>query len=102
MSNRTAIANGKDQIVQQAAADAAAVQDAVNLVAVIGAFHRHLLALSRGGVCTDDINNHPVSIAFVSKLHSLCRMSHSREYAAFKAIEKLQVGESAEYEVIPL
>ena len=79
MSRRTAVANGADPVQQQAAADASAVQDAVNLVAVVGCFHCHLLALHRSGVCGDDLINHPVSLAFVSKLNSLCRMTLDRE-----------------------
>jgi hypothetical protein len=100
--SKTTIAHGKDQIVQKAAADASAVQDACNLIAIVGCFHRHLLALRQVGVCGDDLNNHPVSIAFVSKLNSLCRMSLARESAAFDAIERLERGEDAEFEVIPL
>ena len=99
---KTAIANGQNKVVQKAAADASQVQDAVNLVAIVGCFHRHLLALHRAGVSGDDLNNHPVSIAFVSKLNSLCRMSLDREMAAFEAIDKLQKGETVEYPVIPL
>ena len=38
MSNRTAVANGADPIQQQAASDSNAVQDACNLVAVVGCF----------------------------------------------------------------
>jgi hypothetical protein len=102
MSKRTAVANGADSVQQQAAADASAVQDAVNLVAVVGCFHRHLLALHRSGVCGDDLINHSVSVAFVSKLNSLCRMSLDREMAAFSAINRLERGEAVEYEVIPL
>lgn len=99
---KTAIANGQNEAVQKAAADACAVQDAVNLVAIVGCFHRHLLALRQAGVCGDDLNNHPVSIAFVSKLNSLCRMSLARESAAFDAIDRLQRGEEVEFDVIPL
>jgi len=99
---KTAIANGQNEAVQKAAADACAVQDAVNLVAIVGCFHRHLLALRQVNVCGDDLNNHSVSIAFVSKLNSLCRMSLARESAAFDAIDRLQRGENAEFEVVPL
>ena len=102
MSNRTAVANGADPVQQKAAADANAVQDACNLVAVVGCFHRHLLALHRSGVCGDDIINHPVSLAFTSKLNSLCRMTLEREMSALGAIDKIEQGESIEYEVIPL
>jgi len=99
---RTTIANGHNEIIQKAAADAVAVQDAVNLIAIVGSFHRHLQALRQVGVCGDDLNNHPISIAFVSKFYSLCRLSLARESAAFDAIEKLQRGEDVEFEVIPL
>jgi hypothetical protein len=99
---KTAIAHGHDEAVQKAAADANAVQDACNLVAVVGCIHRHLLALRQAGICGDDLINHPVAIAFTSKLNSLCRMSLAREMAAFDAIDKLQRGEDVEYEVIPL
>ena len=99
---KIATANGQDEIVQKASADANAVQDAVNLVAVVGCFHRHLQALHRKGISGDELINHPVSIAFVSKLNSLCRLSLERESAAFDAIAKLQCGEETEYEVIPI
>ena len=99
---RTDIANGADPIQQKAADDANAVQDGCNLVAIVGAFHRHLLALSHSGVCGDDLNNHPIALAFVSKLNSLCRMTDEREMAALRAIDHIQQGDSVEYEVIPL
>lgn len=102
MSNRTAVVNGSDPVQQQAAADANAVQDACNLVAVVGCFHRHLLALHRNGVCGNELFNHPVALSFVSKLNSLCRMTTSRELAALGAIDRIERGESVEYEVMPL
>src|SRR5580692_7429824 len=102
MPNRTALANGADPVQQKAAADANAVQDAVNLVAVVGSFHRNLLALHHSGVCGDDLMNHPVSIAFTSKLTSLCRMTLDREMAALSAIDRLERGQAVEYEVIPI
>jgi len=102
MSKRFSIANGGDPIQQRAAADANAVQDAVNLVAIVGCFHRHLLDLHRSGTCGDDLINHPVSLAFTSKLNSLCRMSLDRELAALDAISRIEISEQVEYEVIPL
>lgn len=101
-TTRTAIANGADPVQQKAAADANAVQDACNLVAIVGAFHRHLLELHRSGVFGDNLINHPVALAFVSKLNSLCRMTTERELAALSAIDQIKRGESVEYEVIPL
>lgn len=102
MSKRIAVANGGDPIQQRAAADANSVQDAVNLVAIIGCFHRHLLDLQRSGICGDDLINHPVSLAFTSKLNSLCRMSFARELAALEAVSRIEISEQVEYEVIPL
>ena len=102
MSKRIAIANGADPVQQQAAADANAVQDACNLMAVVGCFHRHLLTLHRSGVCGDDLINHPVALSFVSKLNSLCRMTTDREMAALGAIDLIEKGDAVEYEVIPL
>jgi hypothetical protein len=102
MSKRTAVANGADPVQMQAASDGNAVQDACNLVAVVGCFHRHLLALHRSGICGDDLINHPVALSFVSKLNSLCRMTTDREMAALGTIAEIEKGESVEYEVIPL
>jgi hypothetical protein len=102
MSKRSAVANGADAIQQHAAADANAVQDACNLVAVVGCFHRHLLAMHRSGVCGDDLINHPVSLAFVSKLTSLCQLTPIREMAALGDIERIERGELVTYHVIPL
>jgi len=96
------IANGTDPIQQRAAADANAIQDACNLTAIVGCFHRHLLALHRSGVCGDDLINHPVALAFVSKLTSLCRMNLEREMAALGAIDRIEKGQAVEYQVIPL
>lgn len=97
-----AVANGADERQRKAAADANQVQGAVNLTAIVGSFHRHLLALREAGVGGDALINHPVSLTFVSKLNSLCRMNFDREMAAFNAIEQIERGEQAEYEVIPL
>ncbi len=102
MLNRTAVANGADPVQQKAAADANAVQDACNPVAVVGCFHRHLLALHRSGVCGDDLMNHSIFLGFVSKLNSLCRMTTDREMAALGAIDRIERGEAVEYEVIPV
>ncbi len=102
MNQTTSIADGNIPAVKSAAQDANAIQDAVNLVAIVGCFHRHLIALRQTGLGGDGLNNHPVSLAFVSKLNSLCRMTTEREMAAFSALDRIEQGETAEYEVIPL
>ena len=98
----TAIANGTVEAQRKAASDAREVQDGVNIIAIIGAFHRHLVAMRDSGICGDKLNNHPVSIAFVSKLNSLCRLTNGREIAALIAIDHIEHGETVEYEVIPI
>ncbi len=100
MSNATA--DGSQDVQRKAAADAVQVQDAVNLTAIVGAWHRHLLAMHRDGTCGDNLINHPVSLAFTSKLNSLCRMTFEREMAALRAIDQIEQGEAVEHEVIPL
>ena len=102
MSNATAIADGTKEVERKAASDAVQVQDAVNLTAIVGAWQRHLLAMHRAGICGDDLINHPINLAFVSKLNSLCRMTFEREMAALRAIDQIERGEAVEYEVIPL
>ena len=97
-----AIANGANEAERKAASDANAVQSGCNLIAIVGAFHRHLLAMRDSGICGDNLNNHPVSLAFTSKLVALCRMTDAREMAALIAIDRIEHEESVEYEVIPL
>jgi len=98
----TTTADGSNEVERKAASDANAVQDGVNIVAIVGAFHRHLLAMHRAGICGDDLINHPVSLAFTSKLNSLCRMTLEREMAALSAVAQIETGEAVEFEVIPL
>jgi hypothetical protein len=102
MPIRSAVACGADDVQRRAASDAVAVQDAVNLIAVVGCFHRHLLALHAANIYGDDLINHPVALAFTSKLNSLCRMTPSRELAALGGIDQIAAGESVEYETIPI
>ena len=102
MSTAIAVAAGSKEVQRKAANDAEQDQDAVTLTAIVGAWHRHLLALHRAGTCGDDLINHPVSLAFTSKLNSLCRMTFEREMAALRAIDQIERGEAIQYEVLPL
>ena len=102
MPTRSAVASGALEVQRYAASDAVAVQDAVNIVAVVNCFSRHLNALHDANVYGDDLMNHPVALSFVSKLNSLCRMTPSRELAALGAIDQIAAGEAVEYEVIPV
>lgn len=99
---QTAMANGSDEIQRKAASDANAVQDGVNIVAIVGSFHRHLLALHSSGIRGDDLINHPVALSFTSKLNSLCRMNLEREMNALGSLRRIEQGEAVEYEVIPI
>ena len=102
MSITTAVADGGNEVERKAASDAVQVQDAVNLTAIVGAWHRHLLAMHGAGIYGDTLINHPINLAFVSKLNSLCRMTFEREMAALRAIDQIERGEAVEFEVISL
>nr|ADY58574.1 hypothetical protein Plabr_0953 [Rubinisphaera brasiliensis DSM 5305] len=101
-TTKTAVANGADEVQRKAASDSDAVQSGVNIVAIVGSFHRHMLALQQNGVRGDELFNHPVALSFTSKLNSLCRMTHDRELDALSAVRRIEQGESVEYDVIPL
>lgn len=101
MKTRLAVANGSNDVERKAARDANTVQDAVNLIAIVGVFHRHLVALSQASIGGDELSNHPVVLAFTSKINSLCRMTSDREMTALAAVERIAAGESVTYEVIP-
>ena len=102
MNSCKAVADGSDPAQRRAAVDAARVQDAVNLVAIVNAWQRHLAAMHEAGISGDELNNHPVNLAFISKLNSLCRMNFDREMAALGVIDQIKEGEPVEYDVIPL
>jgi hypothetical protein len=98
----TAIADGKIGQVQEAAQFAVEVQDACNLYAIANAWLGHLKALREAGAHGDLLNNHPVVLAFVSTLNSLCRLNLARELASHDLCDKLASGEAVEYEIISL
>lgn len=102
MRKQIAKSDGNNECLMKAASDAIAVQDAVNMIAVAGSFHRHLKSMRETGMSGDELNNHPVTICYASKISSLCRMTADREANAFDAIEKLAIGEEVRYEVIPI
>ena len=72
MKQQIATSDGNNECLNKAASDAIAVQDAVNMIAVAGSFHRHLKAMRETGMSGDELNNHPVTICFSSKISSLC------------------------------
>ena len=91
----TAIANGANEAERKAAKDANEVQDGCNLIAIVGGFHRHLIAMRDSGVCGDCLNNHPVTLAFISKFVALCRLTNGREIAALIAVDRIENGEKS-------
>ena len=74
MPKTTAVANGANDVERQAAQDANAIQDACNLVAIVGCWHGHLVALHRAGIGGDALINHPTSLAFVSSVASALKV----------------------------
>lgn len=92
-----------DEATQQAARNAAAVQDAVNLRAIVAQLLEDIDSMRRtAGLDGNGVNNHPVVLAYVSKLNSLCRMTTEREMAALQAIDQLAQGQDVECEVLPI
>jgi len=63
------------------------VQDACNLIAVIGSFHRAMKELRENGITnTDDLNKHPVCVLYCDKImhltdHSYARLNHAYDLA---------------------
>lgn len=101
-ATKTAVANGAGEVQRKAASDADAVENGVNIVAIVESFHRHRLALQQSEVRGEELFNRPVALSFTSKLNSLCRMTHDRELDALGAIRRIERDETVECEAIPL
>ena len=92
-----------DPTTRQAAKYAQLVQNGVNLRAIVAQLLRDIDAMRQSqNLDGDAINNHPVVLAYVSKLVSLTRLTTDREMAALAAIDQLADGEDVESEVISL
>ncbi|PQO30112.1 hypothetical protein [Blastopirellula marina] len=92
-----------DNATRQAAKYAQLVQNGVNLRAIVAQMLRDIDAMRQSqNLNGDAINNHPVVLAYVSKLNSLTRLTTDREMAALAAIDHLASGEDVESDVIPL
>jgi len=62
------------------AKDAILVQDACNLSGVVISFQRVLHELHDRGLSTTEINTHPLSVMYASKIDSLTGRDFSRAY----------------------
>lgn len=92
-----------DDATRQAAKSAQLVQNGINLRAIVAQMLRDIDAMRQSqNLDGDAMNNHPVVLAYVSKLVSLTRLTTDREMAALAAIDQLASGEDVESEVIPL
>ena len=92
-----------DEATRQAAKYAQLIQNGVNLRAIVAQMLRDIDAMRLSqNLDGDAINNHPVVLAYISKLVSLTRLTTDREMAALAAIDRLAEGEDVETEVIPL
>ena len=80
------------------------IQDACNLRALVSHWLGHLDAMRADGITGDLLNNHPSTLAFVSKLTSLARMDNTREMKALGICHGILLGEQTlePYEVIEL
>ena len=92
-----------DEATKQAAKYSQLVQNGVNLRAIVAQMLRDIDAMRQSqNLDGDTINNHPIVLAYVSKLVSLTRLNTDREMAALAAIDQLANGHDVEAEVIPL
>lgn len=92
-----------DTATRRAAKYAQLVQNGVNLRAIVAQMLRDIDAMRQSqNLDGDAISNHPVVLAYISKLVSLTRLTTDREMAALAAIDQLADGEDVESEVIPL
>ena len=93
---------------QELAKTAWQIQDACNLRAVVNEMDKVLDELSASGCFGDDLQNHPIVIAYVSKLMSLTRIEsqNSRGFGwhqdGLGLCLELSEGKDVEYEVIPI
>jgi hypothetical protein len=91
--------------VERAACETAwEVQDACNLRALTAAWLEHIDLMIGAGLDGDEINSHPSTLAFLSKLNSLTHMNPRRESAALNLCREVAHSREPdmEYEVIPL
>ncbi|WP_417384186.1 hypothetical protein [Gimesia sp.] len=92
-----------DDATRQAAKYAQLVQNGVNLRAIVAQMLRDIDAMRQAqNLDGNAISNHPVVLAYVSKLVSLTRLTTEREVAALEAVDRLANGDDVESEVIPL
>jgi hypothetical protein len=63
------------EVEKQLARKAVQIQDACNPIAVAGHLHQTFLALSREGLDHQAVSSHPITIAVLDKLVSLCDYS---------------------------
>lgn len=97
----TVTATAKMRALAQEALD---VQNAVNIVAVAGAFHRALLEIAHsqqnkvGGNYTCW---HPVTRLWIDKLEHLAHMEQSSTNADYMRVADLAEGKDIEFEIVP-
>jgi len=84
---------------QEVAKTALQVQNACNLVAVLGAFHTAALKLSRAGLGTDQIRKHPAIGMFTSKVVSLTNNPDNRFSEIYNLTEAMRDGIEVNYDV---
>jgi hypothetical protein len=65
------------------------VQDALNMVAVVGHWHHYLLLMFQEGMGTDAINLHPSTTLIIGKLIALNDFTDERESKAIAVVRKL-------------
>lgn len=94
--------NGQDLDNLNLACTALEIQDACNLIAIVGEFHRALKMMHSQGLDNNQVRFHPVTMCYLSKLKDLCRFDTKRENQGISQAIDLKNGQDIEFEVIPL
>ena len=79
----------REEVEKQLARKAVQVQDACNPIAVAGLLHQCFLELSRAGFDHQAVSAHPVIIAVLDKLVSLCDYNSESIFTSHSACDTL-------------
>jgi hypothetical protein len=71
------------------------IQDASNLIAVVGEFHRVLCTIMRETNSTESRNTHPIAVLYASKIASLTRLDSLETQAYSKVYDKIAYDNAA-------
>lgn len=69
--------------LQKLALTAVQIQDASNLTPVVGFLHKVCIDLRATGLDSNGVRNHPITLAVLNKINSMCIKSDEHMYCEF-------------------